>query len=267
MDPVVDPSPEAQEVQPGSPEYDALMAVTFEQSQTPATDPAPAANPAPTDRPDWLPAEFETVEDMAKAYAELTATQADPEADPEADPMGDLAPADDAAQAAVAEAGLDFDALSAEFSELGGFSDETYAAFEAKGITASMVDAYAAGQVALAEAQAGQVFAEVGGQDAFADMTAWAGQNMAASEVEAFNSVMDGGNLDAMKLAAAGLRARYEAANGVNPALVSANNTPATSDVFRSWSEVTKQMSDPRYAKDPAFRADVQAKLGRSGTL
>ena len=36
---------------------------------------------------------------------------------------------------------------------------------------------------------------------------------------------------------------------------------------YRSNAELARDISDPRYSTDPAFRADVEARLAKSGDL
>ena len=72
---------------------------------------------------------------------------------------------------------------------------------------------------------------------------------------------------DAGKTAEAlkGLNESYSSAKGsLNPSLLDGNGNTATSGGFASQAEVTVAMSDPRYQKDPAYRAQVMAKLTRS---
>jgi hypothetical protein len=67
-------------------------------------------------------------------------------------------------------------------------------------------------------------------------------------------------------LAIAGLNAQFRATQGSNPSLLN-GFAPAGGDAvvgYRSTAELTTAMSDPRYAKDPAYRKDVEAKLAAS---
>jgi hypothetical protein len=275
------PAPgEAQAPAPGTPEYDAAMAAKFEATQAkPAADEAPA-------RPEWLPEKFKSPEDMAKAYAELekklggqppkpavetpkieTPKIETPTAKPEDAPKTDEAPTEEAAQEAVKAAGLDFNALSAKVIETGALEADDYAKLEATGLPKAMVDTYIEGVKALAEQRAAEVYREVGGKEAADKILSWASTALNEGEIEAFNSLVEKGDLNATKLAYAGLKARMEAAVGREPKLVSGINDTPSGDVFQSWKQVTTAMADPRYKTDPAYRASVEAKLGRSKSL
>ena len=69
---------------------------------------------------------------------------------------------------------------------------------------------------------------------------------------------------ESARLAAQGLHARYVAANGAEPALVTGATAGQSGDVFSSTAQLVEAMRDPRYAADPAYRATVEAKLARS---
>jgi hypothetical protein len=86
-------------------------------------------------------------------------------------------------------------------------------------------------------------------------------------EVKAFNAAVIG-TPAAQSLAISGLKARFEAAVGSDPSLVRGSAAAGGAGAgYQSRAEVTADMKDPRYKKDPAYRAAVQAKLSRSGQL
>jgi hypothetical protein len=79
-----------------------------------------------------------------------------------------------------------------------------------------------------------------------------------------YDTVMDRGDPLAMFFAVQALNARYQDAVGYDGELLTGQSPRNTSDVFRSQAELVAAMSDPRYDKDPAYRADVADKLDRS---
>lgn len=254
MEPAV--SPETQAVVPGSADHDALMADKFDnQSNQEITN----------ERPGWLPEKFKSPEDMAAAYAALEKKLSGNQAQAPQATKQDAQNADiDQARDVVVGAGVDFDALSDEFNSTGALSDASYAALEAKGFHRELVDSFIAGQQAIAANYAAEVTSNVGGMEAYGEIVSWAKDNLTPDEIDAFNENVDSGNLTKAKLAVQGLKARYDAAVGTEPTLLGGDNAGTTGDVFRSTAELTAAMKDPRYKKDPAYRADVQAKLGRS---
>ena len=60
------------------------------------------------------------------------------------------------------------------------------------------------------------------------------------------------------------MNAQYKEANGYEGRMLQGKPARTSGDVFRSQAQLVKAMSDPRYDNDPAYRADVIAKLDRS---
>jgi hypothetical protein len=213
---------------------------------------------------------FKSTDDLLAAYKALesklgqsTATKGEAPATT-GTPATETPATPDAAQQAVQNAGLNFDALSTEFAEKGDLTPESYQALEKAGIPKPMVDAYIAGQKALAEAQAQQLYSLAGGQDSFAKMTEWAGANLTDAEIAAYNEAVTKGSVDQAKLAVSGLHARFAAAEGVRPNLVT-GQTNAKPVGYQSVQEMTRDMNDPRYISgDPAFHAMVDAKIANA---
>jgi hypothetical protein len=221
----------------------------------------------PEDRPQWLPEKFKSPEDMAKAYSELEAKlgQAKPVDPPAADPAA-TPPADP--QAALAEKGLDLQDFSAEFAQKGELSAESYEKLGKAGYSRQIVDQYIEGQRAVAARFETDIMSEVGGAEKYSDITAWAKANLTPTEIAAYNTAVSSGNADQAKLAALGLGAKFERANGSDPQrLLGGQSAGSTGDVFESMAQVTAAMKDPLYKSDPAFRAKIQAKLSRSNVM
>jgi len=109
-----------------------------------------------------------------------------------------------------------------------------------------------------------QIQESVGGDTEYQNMIQWASQNLSEQEVAMYDAVMDRGDPLAMFFAAQALNARYQDAVGYDGELLSGTAPKNTADVFRSQAELVAAMSDPRYDKDPAYRADVADKLERS---
>lgn len=245
--------------------HDAAMAAKFDAAQAAvAADEQPAA---PTVQkpavPDWVPEKFRSAEDpmkaMAEAYAALETKQG--QTQPE------VPASTEEAKAQLEAAGLDFNAYSAEYDANGGLSEATYDALAKAGIPKEIVDAYIAGQEAQAAQMINDVHAEFGGAEAYNKMVGWAVTGLSKPEIASFNKVMDSGDVGSIKLAITGLKSKYEAAMGNEPSLLNGDPSANDGDAFRSTAEITSAMSDPRYSKDAAYRADVQAKIARSNVF
>lgn len=217
------------------------------------------------ERPEWLPEKFKSPEDMAKAYGELekqfTKSRQEEAQVEESEPT----PTEEAKEV-VENVGLNFEAMSDEYMENGQLSDETYSELESKGIPKHIVDAYIQGQQSLADNVKSDIFNTVGGEENYQQMTEWAADNMNQAEKDAFNLAVNSGDLAQAKLAVEALNARYKNTVGVEPNLVGGRPSESM-DVYQSWAQVTTDMKNPAYAKDPAFRANVEKKLGRSKSI
>lgn len=114
------------------------------------------------------------------------------------------------------------------------------------------------------EADIEQIQQSVGGSDEYQSMIQWAGQNLSEQEVAMYDAVMDRGDPLAMFFAAQALSARYQDAVGYDGEMLTGSAPRNAGDAFRSQAELVAAMSDPRYDRDPAYRADVADKLERS---
>jgi len=104
----------------------------------------------------------------------------------------------------------------------------------------------------------------VGGEQAYAQLVSWAAENLPEEYVNAYDSVVESGNVQAIQIAVAGLRAQYEQSMGYEGRMLTGKAANTAADVFRSQAEVVRAMNDSRYDSDPAYRQDVFDKLGRS---
>ena len=225
-------------------------------------------------KPEGLPEKFNSVDELVKSYSELekklgeqsqpTEQSVDPvsktEVKQEEQPKSDL----DIATKAVDSAGLNMETLSEEFAKDGKLADGSYKSLEKAGIPKEYVDRFIAGQQAIADQQSATVKNLVGGTEAYDSMSDWAGQNLTETEKQAYNTAVNSKDLEAVKLAVVGLKARYAQSTGSEPTLVEGKASPSAEQGFASWAQVTQAMSDPRYAKDPAYQAEVKNKLANS---
>tara|TARA_B100001996_G_C18650987_1_gene589388 strand:- start:264 stop:1091 length:828 start_codon:yes stop_codon:yes gene_type:complete len=106
-----------------------------------------------------------------------------------------------------------------------------------------------------------------GGEQAYDNLVQWAGNNLDKQSIDAFDSIINTGSVDAIKIAVSGLKAQYQEANGYEGTMLTGKAPQNTKDVFRSQAELVAAMSDRRYDQDPAYRQDVIAKLERSDNL
>jgi len=254
-----------QQPQPESQEHIDAMVAKADNAQTPPVQENLEATVA--ERPEWLPEKFKTPEDLANSYAALEKKMSSGDSpDTPAVPETEI-PTSEASEVAE-NAGLDFDALQTEYQANQGLTDDTYESLAKSGIPREVVDSYIAGQEELATSMRTSMFDSVGGKETYTTMMEWASTNLNAGEVDAYNTTMNSGNTDQIQMSVLGLKARYTAANGSDPKLISGDTTAANAGGrFDSVAQLTEAMRDPRYAKDSAFRQSVQNKLSNSSIL
>ena len=116
----------------------------------------------------------------------------------------------------------------------------------------------------LSEAQAQELMDMVGGEKAYKSMLEWAGDNFGKEEVEMYDQVMESGNPNAIFFAVQALQSRYNDSVGSDGQLLTGRGAQNTDDSFKSQAELVAAMSDPRYDRDPAYRADLMRRLENS---
>jgi len=104
----------------------------------------------------------------------------------------------------------------------------------------------------------------VGGDKAYKSMLEWAGDNFSKEEVGMYDGVMESGNPNAIFFAVQALQARYNDAVGSDGQLLTGRGTQDTDDSFKSQAELVAAMSDSRYDRDPAYRAELMRRLENS---
>ena len=263
----------------------------IEAPVVPPAVPAPAAGKT---KPEGLPDKFWNAEKgeadyagLAKSYTELEKARGKP-----AEPAKPAAPAKspaviaaeaalaaaqaadpaNAAAAAAAAAGITptpslddaTNAASAEYAKDGKLSDATYESLAKSGVSRSMVDTYIAGQVAQSAPIIAEAHAMAGGPEGYKAATDWARVNWTPQQISDFDAGVK--NRATTKLAVADLVAKFNAANGTDGSLVKGGNgSPGnTGGGYATQTEVMAAINDPRYKKDAAYRATVEAKLGRT---
>ena len=116
----------------------------------------------------------------------------------------------------------------------------------------------------LSDADVNQVQNAAGGLAEYNKVIDWAGSNLDNKSIQAFDSVVDSGNIAAINIAFQGLKSKYIEANGYEGRMLTGKAPKKQGDVYRSQAELVAAMSDPRYDNDPAYRADVIEKLSQS---
>ena len=247
-----------------------------------------------------LAGKYKNAEELEKAYMELQqrlgrgdeddSGEAEVEEEAEESTEGDYERYDEEGYVnfdAVAEAygdnladvfsenGIDPWAMNDHFYENDGtLTDEMYDQLNEAGFSDETIDAYLGGlrnQLGYEDAEGGTLgdseIADIkniaGGEQGYADVVQWASENLPAADIEAFDEVINTANEAAVRFAVKALVGQYEDAVGRTPDLVTGKQS-STGQAYRSMAEVVRDMSDPRYDNDDAYRMDVMRKLERS---
>jgi hypothetical protein len=117
----------------------------------------------------------------------------------------------------------------------------------------------------LSQAQVDNMMNSVGGKEQYQIMN-WAVQNLPQSDIEAFDAIVDSANPSSISMAVESMAKRYTDANGQEGKTIQGRSAKMT-DSYRSQAEMIRDMNDPRYDSDPAYRNDVMTKLANSPNL
>jgi hypothetical protein len=193
-----------------------------------------------------------------------------PEVKPEGDEKTTDEKQDDAAKAAAEAAGIDLNPYQEEFVSTGDVSEDgrkaiTEALSKSPAFkdldVAEMVNDYIEGKKAMVANDRAMFLKTAGGEDQYNAMVTWAANNFSEAEQAAYNKAVEGKDRAATMLAIEGLKSRYEAANGRDaPRLEGAQAAGGTTG-YATNAEMMRDMKDPRYKTDAAFRALVTRRL------
>lgn len=115
----------------------------------------------------------------------------------------------------------------------------------------------------LSSQELNTVYSAVGGEEQYGNMINWAKDNFSDAEIDAYDAVIETGNMAQINLALQALYYRYTDSMGQDGELLQGKPAQAQNG-FRSQAELIEAMNDPRYDNDPAYRQDVLNKLDRS---
>ena len=159
----------------------------------------------------------------------------------------------------------------------GEITDEMYKSLTDTGLSKSAIDSYLTGRAKQMGYDVGTESLEndlgddaikelqglAGGSEGYSDLMTWASSNLNDTDINAFDDVIATGNASAVRFAIKALMGQYEDAVGVDSNLVQGKKT-APVEGYRSMAEVVRDMNNPAYETDDAYRADVRRKLEQS---
>jgi hypothetical protein len=236
---------------------DAMVKKADEGANTTDIDTGEVTTPAKEEAPkveEKILGKFNSQDELIKSYQELEKKIGQPKeedqpltAEPKADGLK----------------GIDFSSVQNEFEENGELSEATIKSLEDSGLPKSYVDNYIEGIKAVATKFEAEAHESVGGKEEYGKMIDWVQTNLSDTEIQMFNEGIDRDNQTAI-YTIKGMAARYRAET-TEPSLTVGETGTATSGLkYESMAQVKTDMSNPKYANDPAFRKQVEEKLARS---
>jgi hypothetical protein len=122
-------------------------------------------------------------------------------------------------------------------------------------------------QAQLQESQIKQIKDSVGGEDSYNELINWAASTLPQEQIDQFNEVTNSGNAAAISFAVESLNNRFRGDVGYEADLVSGKSAGSGVKPYRSQAELARDIANPLYSQDPAFRQDVEARLSVSRDL
>jgi hypothetical protein len=242
-------------------------------------------DPAPQQAQELIGGKFNTQEDLLQAYQELERKQSQGSTD-SADSAQPQAYTSEQALGvygeeivnAVSEAGLNMADLMWQADNGGDISQHYDALAQAIGVPKQVVENYVSKAQSAAAPEAGVVdevaiMNEVGGQDAFNQLSDWARSNLSQQELADYNAVVDGGNSQAIRWALKAMQARSAGPAGTEPRLIRGQAPSTEVRKFNSKSEVLEAMNkrDSRgrklYEVDEAYQQKFAELLSNSNVF
>ena len=204
---------------------------------------------------DLIGGKFRSQDDLLKAYQELEKKQSQASGPDSAAPsQSQNYTAEQAVEvygedivSAVNEAGLSMADLMWQADNGGDISQHYDALAEAVGVPRQVVENYVSkaqsGGSEPAEVNEAAIINEVGGQEAFDQLSGWAKQNLDPSELAEYNATVDSGNEQAIRWALKAIQAKSVPAAPSEPKLIRGQAPAETQRRFNSKAEVLEAMN------------------------
>lgn len=226
---------------------------------------------------------FKSQDDLLRAYEELQKklgsksqeededASEEPTEASESDPEGDT----QEEEATASEAVKYMESLGEEYAKTGTLSEdaiERLSQMDQKDLIKSYLEYYQKSSIQAQQAQLqvdqiNSIKESVGGEKAYGEMTTWAAQNLSPDEIADFNAITNSGNAPAIKFAVEAMFNRFRSSEGFEAPLLTGKKASSGPKPYRSQAELARDIANPLYHSDPAFRNDVEERLSISKDL
>ena len=245
-----------------------------------------------------LAGKYKTTEDLEKAYKELEGKlgkqeqglEREPQTDSESEPEQGITAEDFYTEDGKVNTEITEKVYGEKISELfkeneidpfkmnehfmqneGTLTDEMYETLNKAGLNKELVDSYLQGVRAdagfntttapiLSDPEIQEIQSIAGGKAGYEQLMTWASENMTDADAKNFDEVIETANKAAVTFAVKALMGQYEDAVGRDSNLIQGKASKPT-ETYRSMAEVVRDMGNPLYDTDEAYRDDVRRKL------
>lgn len=247
---------EAQAFEQGKANNEALQAdreANFEQNER-------------ENQPPLIDGKFKNQEDLLAAYKELEKKLHKPEEETEEQPQ------EEAQEPEIPVSAQSMQRAADVFKEKGELTPDVIddlSKMDSKELVKAYMDFYSKNQQQSLQQNAITDIQNIaGGEQGYNDLVQWASTNLPEQDVLEFNKVAESNNVPAIKFAVEALNNRYKNSEGYEGQLIT-GRSPTNDGLkpYRSHAELVRDIGNPLYNSDPAFRQDVEARLARSPEL
>jgi hypothetical protein len=224
---------------------------------------------------------FKSQEDLLKAYKELESKLGRGESSEEEEPSEEQP---ESTEEAPPEEGEELPSetvrymteLGQQYDQTGDLSEEAIerlSGLDPKELIASYLQYTKANQskqqaASMQTDQINDIKQSIGGEEAYNDMIQWASTSLPEADIDSFNQVTQTNNPAAIRFAVEALNNRFRNQEGYEAPLVTGRSASAPSvKPYRSQAELSRDIANPMYKTDPAFRQDVEERLSLSTNL
>ena len=254
---------EAQQVEPGSEEYNQQMIDKFNQEAEPEVE-QPIVVPMPEGGHEKFYDPKSGGYDWESHARELEFNKAGRPKQEESKEQQKLqieTPQDEEALNIVNQAGLEPQALEQAIRDNGDIDEAAYEALKKVGLSEDIVRSYVDNLNYRIQAERDKAFDYAGGEENFQQMSQWAVDNLSTNEIEGINRVLDSPDwrmaVDTIRSKMGGTKAPVTN----EPQQLRGETVTGNTSGYRSKAEMKSDMSKPLYESDPAFRQDVIRKV------
>lgn len=227
--------------------------------------------------PELILGKFKSNDDLEKAYKELekkfheksNVKGRDEGASEEEEKPAEENP-EQASEASTESVEAPEGAVNEAFKSLedaGELTEDVIEAFNKAGISKELIEHYQELAQFKQEHELKSIMSEVGSEEDYNSLMTWAANNLEQKEIDMFNSIVDKGSPDDIRLAVKNLQAKQGGntpAQETQPELVKADAIASIEAGYSSQSEMLNDMADERYATDEKFREAVMRKVSKS---